>query len=81
MVRCNVAQRNPGVAGAASAGLYFVPVLGSLAACVALALWWAVAQFHRENVLFREADRPDLGTWLRTAFRPRPPAARRVREK
>ena len=45
-----------------SAGRYVVPVLGSLAACVGLALWWAEAQFHREDVLFREADRLDLRT-------------------
>jgi sodium transport system permease protein len=28
----------------------------SLALCVALALWAAVRQFHREGVLFREAQ-------------------------
>jgi sodium transport system permease protein len=34
-----------------------VPVVfGTLAACVALALWGAVRQFHRESVLFREAQ-------------------------
>jgi sodium transport system permease protein len=31
-----------------------VPVLGGLAASIALALWWAVLQFRRESVLFRE---------------------------
>jgi sodium transport system permease protein len=31
-------------------------VFGSLALCVALALWAAVRQFHRESVLFREAQ-------------------------
>ena len=31
-------------------------VFGSLALCVALALWAAVHQFHRENVLFRESQ-------------------------
>jgi sodium transport system permease protein len=77
---CLLLQRLMQPTGAASAGLYFVPVLGSLGCCVALAVWWAVAQFHRESVLFREADRPDFGTWLRTAFRPRPRAAQRVRE-
>jgi sodium transport system permease protein len=54
-----------------TAGHYVIPVLGSLAACVGLALWWAEAQFRREDVLFREAERLDLRTWLRTAFRPR----------
>ncbi|HEX4589102.1 MAG TPA: ABC transporter permease [Gemmataceae bacterium] len=38
--------------------VYFVPVLFSLAVCIAIALRWAVRQFHREDVLFREADRP-----------------------
>jgi sodium transport system permease protein len=51
--------------------LYVPSLVASLAACVGLALWWAVNQFHREDVLFREADRLDVGTWLRTAFRPR----------
>lgn len=32
----------------------FAPVLGGLAAAVAVALWLAVRQFHREDVLFRE---------------------------
>ncbi|MBN9118714.1 MAG: ABC transporter permease [Planctomycetes bacterium] len=31
-------------------------VFGTLALCVALALWAAVAQFHREGVLFRESQ-------------------------
>ena len=31
-------------------------VVISLTACVALALWAAVRQFHRESVLFREAE-------------------------
>ena len=38
--------------------VYFIPVLLSLGVCIWLALWWAVAQFHREDVLFRESDRP-----------------------
>ena len=54
---------------------YFVPVLLSLAACVALALRWAVIQFHREDVLFREADRPGWRIRLRTLF----PAGGRAR--
>jgi sodium transport system permease protein len=49
---------------------YFAPVLLSLAACIGLALRWAVAQFHREDVLFRESERPDWRTWLRGLFRP-----------
>jgi sodium transport system permease protein len=52
---------------------YFVPVFGSLAACLALAFWWAVRQFNREEVLFREAERLDLRYRLRRLFGRRPP--------
>lgn len=45
--------------------LYFLPVLLSLAVSIALALWWAVAQFRREEVLFRDAEKLNLGGWLR----------------
>jgi sodium transport system permease protein len=47
---------------------YFPPVLFSLATCIALALRWAVVQFHREDVLFREADRPGWRARLRVLF-------------
>jgi sodium transport system permease protein len=49
--------------------LYFIPVLLSLAGSIALALWWAVAQFRREEVLFREGEILDLGAWLRRLLR------------
>ncbi len=45
--------------------LYLAPVLLSLAVSIGLTLWWAVAQFRREEVLFREAERLDFGAWLR----------------
>jgi sodium transport system permease protein len=51
--------------------IYFAPVLLSLAVCIGLALRWAVAQFHREDVLFREADRPGW-RWRRRARFPAP---------
>lgn len=35
----------------------------------ALALRWAIAQFQREDILFREAERIDLGLWLRQLVR------------
>jgi sodium transport system permease protein len=44
-------------------------VVVSLLACVLLSLWWAAAQFKREGVLFREAERVSLGGWLRLVFR------------
>ena len=46
--------------------LPFVPpvVLVTLLCCV-LALRWAIEQFNKENVLFRESERVDLGLWLR----------------
>ncbi len=52
--------------------IYFVPVLFSLAVCIAAALWWAVAQFHRESVLFREADRPGWRVRFRSLFPTQP---------
>jgi sodium transport system permease protein len=48
--------------------VYVVPVLFSLAVCITLALWWAVIQFHREDVLFREVDRPGWRIRLRAMF-------------
>jgi sodium transport system permease protein len=38
-------------------------VFGSLGLCVALALWAAVRQFHRESVLFRESGAAARGRW------------------
>jgi sodium transport system permease protein len=48
---------------------YFVPVLAPVALYSWLALRWAIDQFQREEVLFREAERLDLGLWLRRLFR------------
>ncbi len=52
--------------------IYFAPVLLSLAVCIALSLRWAVSQFQREDVLFREADRPGWRMRLRGMFSARP---------
>jgi sodium transport system permease protein len=49
--------------------LYFVPVLVPMVIYGWLALRWAIEQFKREEVLFREAERLDLGLWLRRLFR------------
>ncbi len=50
---------------------YIVAVLVSSLSYSALALWWAVEQFNSEEVLFREAERFELGPWLRHIFRDR----------
>ena len=44
----------------------------TLLACL-MAIRWAVDQFNRESVLFRESERFDLGLWLRR-LRQRPAA-------
>jgi len=56
-----------------SLGLYFVPVLAPIAMYSWLALRWAIGQFQREEVLFREAERLDLGLWLQRVFREKEP--------
>lgn len=50
---------------------YAVAVLVSSLSYSALALWWAVEQFNSEEVLFREAERFEIGPWLRHVFRDR----------
>src|SRR5581483_3523072 len=49
--------------------LYFIPVLGPMVIYSWLALRWAIEQFQREEVLFREAERLDLVLWFRSLFR------------
>jgi sodium transport system permease protein len=49
--------------------LYFIPVMAPTALYSWLALRWAIEQFKREEVLFREAERLDIGLWLRRLFR------------
>jgi sodium transport system permease protein len=51
---------------------YFVPVLGPIALYSWLALRWAIEQFNREEVLFREAERLDLGLWFKSLLREKP---------
>jgi sodium transport system permease protein len=53
--------------------IYFIPVLAPIVLYSWLALRWAVNQFQREEVLFREAERLDLGLWLRHLFRDKEP--------
>jgi sodium transport system permease protein len=52
---------------------YFLPVLVPTTIYGAIALRWAVDQFMREDVLFREAERFDLRAWLRHVVRDRGP--------
>lgn len=49
--------------------LYFIPVLAPIVLYSALALRWAIDQFQREEVLFREAERVDVSLWLRRLLR------------
>jgi sodium transport system permease protein len=49
--------------------MYFVPVLAPMVIYSWLALRWAIEQFQREEVLFREAERLDFALWLKRLFR------------
>ncbi|WP_206028570.1 ABC transporter permease subunit/CPBP intramembrane protease [Thalassoroseus pseudoceratinae] len=48
---------------------YALPVLMGSIGYSLLALWWAIEQFSKENVLFREAERFDLRLWVQHLFR------------
>src|SRR5262249_51696307 len=52
---------------------YFAATLVPMLVYSWLALRWAVEQFQREEVLFREAERFDLLLWLRRLFREKGP--------
>ncbi len=61
---------NPG----SNVALYYsLPVLLSSVGYSLLALWWAIDQFSREEVLFREAERFELRLWLRHLLRDKEP--------
>jgi len=49
--------------------VYAVPVLVTSVGYSLLALWWAIDQFAREEVLFREAERFDFRLWVRHLLR------------
>jgi len=53
--------------------LYFVPVLAPIGLYSWLALRWAIDQFQREEVLFREAERVDVRLWVRHLLRDKEP--------
>jgi sodium transport system permease protein len=50
---------------------HLAPVLAVTGACCWVAIRWAVDQFNKESVLFRESERLDLGVWLRHLVRDR----------
>lgn len=49
--------------------IYGIPVLVTSIAYSFAGLWWAIAMFNREDVLFREAERFDVRLWLRHLLR------------
>ena len=53
--------------------LYAIPVLITSIGYSMLALWWAIDQFGREEVLFREAERFDLRLWIKHLLRDKDP--------
>ena len=52
---------------------FFLPVLVPTVVYAAVALRWAVDQFQREDVLFRESEHFSLSAWLRHLVRDRDP--------
>lgn len=52
---------------------FFIPVLLPTIVYGILALRWAVDQFKREDVLFRESERFELGLWIRHVLRDKGP--------
>jgi sodium transport system permease protein len=55
--------------GSAGPLVYAIPVLVTSVIYSLLALWWAIEQFSREEVLFREAERFEVALWLRHLLR------------
>ena len=53
--------------------VYAIPVLLTSIGYSLLALWWSIDQFQREEVLFRDAERFELGLWLRHLLRDKEP--------
>ncbi len=53
--------------------LYAIPVLLTSIGYSLVALWWAIDQFGREEVLFREAERFDIRLWVRHLLRDKEP--------
>lgn len=53
--------------------MYIGPVLATSVGYSALALWWAIDQFKREEVLFREGERFELRLWVGHLLRDKEP--------
>lgn len=53
--------------------IYAIPVLLTSFAYSFVALWWAIDQFGREEVLFREAERFDIRLWVKHLLRDKEP--------
>ncbi len=53
--------------------IFAVPVLFTSVVYSLLGLWWAVEQFNREEVLFRESEKFELRLWLRHLLRDKEP--------
>ncbi|MCG8584490.1 MAG: ABC transporter permease subunit, partial [Pirellulales bacterium] len=56
-----------------TAARYLIPALGVTLICCLLAIRWAIDQFNKESVLFRESERFDLNLWFKQLFRDREP--------
>ncbi|HMF37957.1 MAG TPA: ABC transporter permease subunit/CPBP intramembrane protease, partial [Isosphaeraceae bacterium] len=57
----------------ATGGRFFLAVLVPTIVYAWMALRWAIDQFQREEVLFREAERFNVGVWLKHLVRDRQP--------
>jgi sodium transport system permease protein len=55
----------------ATAAQYIIPALGVTLICCLLAIRWAIDQFNKESVLFRESERFDMNLWIKQLFRER----------
>ncbi len=55
------------------ARMYFLAVMVPIVVYGLIALRWAIDQFRRESVLFRESERFDLAGWLRHLWRDKMP--------
>ncbi|MEO2016069.1 MAG: ABC transporter permease subunit/CPBP intramembrane protease [Fuerstiella sp.] len=53
--------------------IYAVPVMVSSIGYSVLALWWAIDLYNSEDVLFREAEKFDVRSWLRSLNRDKEP--------